>query len=113
MHSTMNQISNQLNSEKFSKSAASDLCVNYSKQGNSPATITAKKMNGFSSNFDEIRCFLWILSHLQKKFLMENFISGAVSFSRFVVTAGQSIWNIVQMIIYLTTVKALNSGHGF
>ena len=100
-----------INSEKCSKWAASDLCANYLKKGNSPATITPKKMKfsikGFSSKCDQIRCFLRILSHLPKKFLMENFIFGAVSFSRFVISARQSIWDIVQMN-YISQYKGKN-----
>ena len=32
----------------------------------------------FSSKCDQIPSFLWIWSHLLKKFLIENFIFGAV-----------------------------------
>ena len=45
---------------------------------------TAQKMKfsikDFFSKFDQIRCFLWISSHLLKKLLMGNFIFCAISF---------------------------------
>ena len=40
-------------------------------------------------------------------FSSENFIFGAVSFSRFVMSAGQSIWDIVQMH-YISHYKGKN-----
>ena len=46
------------------------------------ASSTSQKMkfsiSDFISKYDQIRSFLWIWSHLLKKFVMENFIFYAV-----------------------------------
>ena len=51
---------------------------NYQNQLIVPIGKTAQKMKFSSKDFvrkcDEIRSFLWIWSHLMKKYLMENFI---------------------------------------